>query len=121
MRLTDKNVELILQDCIGSDNDPVVEGVHQKLHLKQQKIEEHKNDIAEMLSCLPDNFLKSKGRGWTFLNMCNDKYGNQWTGLHHTMDVLVCLGIASGLISFCLPREMWSILPGGMPYIVIND
>ena len=120
MKLTSKNVELVLKDCLGREEDPVTEGVNLKFHLKQDKVEQHQKDIEDMLSFLPDNFLKSKGGGWTFLNMCNDKDGVQWTSLHHTVDVLVCLGIASGLVSFPLPREMWSIFPGGMPYITVN-
>lgn len=120
MKLTSENVNLVLKDCLGREEDPAVEGVNLKLHLKQDKVEQHKKDIEDMLSCLPDNFLKSKGGGWTFLNMCNDKNGEQWTSLHHTVDVLVCLGIASGLVSFLLPREMWGIFPGGMPYVTVN-
>jgi len=56
----------------------------------------------------------------SFLNMCIDKNGNQWADLHRTMDELVALGIATGKLSFLIPREMWSILPGGMPYLIVN-
>jgi hypothetical protein len=36
------------------------------------------------------------------------------------MDELVCLGLAIGRIAFLMPREMWEMLPGGMPYIVVK-
>ncbi len=36
------------------------------------------------------------------------------------MEALVVLGIASGFVKYPMPREMWSALPGGMPYIVID-
>lgn len=74
-----------------------------------------------MLNELPMNFMQSGGQGWSFLNMCVDKNGNQWTGSHEIVDKLVCLGIASGYANFVLPRGMWKILPGGMPYIAIDD
>jgi len=69
---------------------------------------------------LPDEFHTGKGGGWSFLDACNDRNGAQWTSLHRTMDQLVCLGHAIGAVSFCLPREMWKILPGGMPYFVVD-
>ena len=64
---------------------------------------------------------KDNGGGWSFLNMCVDKDGNQWTGFHEIVDKLLMLGIAIGKMSFLLPKQMWSILPGGMPYVVVND
>jgi len=30
------------------------------------------------------------------------------------------LGIASGKLSYLMPREMWKVLPGGMPYLVVS-
>ena len=44
----------------------------------------------------------------------------QWTGFHQTMDELVCLGLAIEKLSYLMPREYWKILPGGMPYLVIE-
>jgi hypothetical protein len=36
------------------------------------------------------------------------------------MDQLFTLGIAIEKVSFQLPREMWNVLPGGMPYLVVK-
>jgi len=36
------------------------------------------------------------------------------------MEQLVCLGIAIGRVGYNLPKENWDILPGGVPYIVID-
>ena len=35
------------------------------------------------------------------------------------MEELFCLGIAIGRVECLIPREMWKILPGGVPYYVI--
>ena len=73
-----------------------------------------------MLEQLPDKFHKEKGGGWSFLNLCMDKYRRQWTDLHSVCDMLVCLGIATGHLSFPMPRDLWNISPGEMPYVVVN-
>ena len=37
------------------------------------------------------------------------------------MEALITLGIAAGLVNFLLPREMWKMMPGGMPYLFVKD
>jgi hypothetical protein len=97
--------------------DPIcAEGVMSKIGFHPERIKEATNEIVEMLNCLPEEFKS----GYTFLNFCQTKDGKQWTGLHQVCDQLVTMGIAIGKITYCLPREMWSILPGGVPYIQIN-
>jgi len=82
-------------------------------------LEVNKSSIIEILNELPENFKKDSGGGWSFLNMCINKDGFQWTSYHKIIDELVCLGNAAGVLSFPFPKEMWGALPGGMPYIVI--
>jgi hypothetical protein len=36
------------------------------------------------------------------------------------MEQLFQLGIGLGLAKWQLPPEMWGVLPGGMPYVVIE-
>ena len=50
---------------------------------------------------------------------CNDKDGHQWTGLHLTMEKLFALGIGIERVKCLLPRELWKIMPGGMPYFMV--
>ena len=73
-----------------------------------------------MLKELPIEFQKSGGGGMSFLNMCNNKEGNQWVDMHKTMDELVSLGNSIGKLSFLIPREFWSSFPGGVPYLVVE-
>jgi hypothetical protein len=74
-----------------------------------------------MLLELPDTFMKTKGGGWSFLNACMNKNGEQWTAFHPKVQELFCLGLALDICSYTLPREMWKVLPGGMPYLVVDD
>jgi hypothetical protein len=52
--------------------------------------------------------------------MCNDRDDIQWTGMHTTMDQLVCLGVALDLVEIT-PRDMNAFLPGGVPYVMYKD
>ncbi len=103
------------------DDAVIVEGILQKFGFHPQRLESHREQVTKWLLALPDQFLESKGGGWSFLNACNDRNDEQWTGLHQRMDQLFSLGIALGLAAYPLPRDMWDVLPGGMPYIIIKD
>lgn len=72
-----------------------------------------------MLADLPDEFMQEKGGGWSFLNMCMTKDGEQW-GEHPNMEELMVLGCGLGLMKLQLPRAVWSSLPGGVPYLSVN-
>ena len=123
-KLNPSKVENVFLDCLfkeGEDKSNHVEaqGIMTNVGFHPKRLESHKAEIEEMLNELPSEFQQSGGGGWSFLNACNDKHGNQWTGLHQIMEQLVLLGIGLGKVKFQLPREVWSALPGGMPYFVV--
>ena len=124
MILSAERVEQIFLDCLFTDDEDttshvVAEGIVTKIGFHPDRLQSHKDEIIAMLDELPDSFKKSGGGGWSFLNACDDKHGRQWTGLHQTMEQLFQLGIGIGLVKSVMPRSMWSVLPGGMPYYVI--
>lgn len=124
MKLTAKNVQSIFQDCLFKENEDVTtaiiaEGIVSSFGFHPDRLKSHKEDIYSMLKELPKEFQKDDGGGWSFLNACNDKDGNQWTGLHQIMEHLFALGIACGKVKSCMPREAWQAFPGGMPYYVV--
>ena len=126
MKLTPENVETIFTSSLfdseaDTSNAIIVEGIQTKFGFDPVKIEDNKKTISAMLDELPDEFKLGKGGGWSFLNACYDKNGNQWTGLQSIMDQLFCLGMAIGKVKLLMPREMWGILPGGMPYYQIIE
>ncbi|MBU1149024.1 hypothetical protein KKI23_02940 [Patescibacteria group bacterium] len=123
--LTSQKVETIFQDCLfKGDEDKSdhikAEGITVNVGFHPGRLESHRAEVEAMLDELPDEFKKSGGGGMSFLQACNDRHGNQWTGLHRIMELLFLLGIAIGKVEYQMPREMWSALPGGMPYLVIN-
>lgn len=124
--LTDDRVNIVFMDCLFKDgedtsNHILAEGIVQAVGFHPGRIEEHRQEIHDMLAELPDTFKTGSGGGWSFLNACFDKHGNQWTGAHQTQEQLVQLGIAIGEIEYLLPREMWAVFPGGMPYFVVKQ
>lgn len=124
MKLTAENVHntfmyLLFKEGESTENYILGEGCISKVGFHPDRLIEKESDITEMLNQLPDEFKTSGGGGMSFLNLCNDKEGNQWCDLHQTMDELVTMGIATKKASFVMPREFWAILPGGMPYVVV--
>ncbi len=120
-KLTAQNVNNVFLECLANKHEEmtVVEGVKIKAGFNLAKIKENHCKIHSMLECLDDNFFAGAGGGWTFLKICADKHGTLWTGDHSQCDRLICLGIAANLLTFTLPRDLWSVLPGEMPYITV--
>jgi hypothetical protein len=98
-----------------------IRGIAHTYGLHPERLESHRAEVAKMLVQLPDQFMASKGGGRSFLNACQTGDGQQWTGFHAAVEQLFALGIGLGMAAYLLPREMWPALPGGMPYLVIDD
>ena len=125
MELTSENVEKVFTDCLfkddeNTDNHIVGEGVIGKFGFHPGRLKSHKGDLSAMLKCLPIGFQATGGQGKSFLNACNDKNGILWAGSHSIMEMLFAMGVALGLATYLMPRDMWPSLPGGMPYVVVN-
>jgi hypothetical protein len=126
-------VEKVFLDCLFRDDEVVngvpttepvvVEGITSMFGFHPERLQSHRDEVAGWLLLLPVEFQSTAqggGGGWSFLNACDDVNGNQWTGLHQRMEQLFTLGIALGLAKWQLPRKVWSVLPGGMPYVVVD-
>jgi hypothetical protein len=131
MELTAKNVQQTLIACLYDDSDiengavkqtapqPIkVHSVMLRAGFNPVKLAAQRDNIKSMLKHLPAEFQSAPvgGDGMSFLQMCVTKEGTHW-GEHRNCDELVALGLASGLVEFNMPREIWSALPGGMPYL----
>lgn len=120
-------VEAIYTDSLAEDlpdtdaRYTIVEGIIHSTAFNTEKLERHRDEVALMLAWLPDNFMVTRGGGWSFLNACDDRAGRQWTGLHRTMDALFQLGIGLGMAEYLGPRKIWSAFPGGMPYVQVKQ
>lgn len=119
-KLTTETVREILTACAGTETDLRVEGICGYFLFDREKLRENRSKIIELLYELPTPFQIAHGGGWSFLQACHDKHGNHWAE-HPTMDALFCLGIGLDVVGYVLPREAWTVFPGGMPYIYIKD
>jgi len=123
MTLTSAAVEETFLACLaGADPDYVaVEGVVSNFGLSKTKLAENRSKIEGWIAELADEFHTTKGGGMSFLRLCLTRDGEQWTGLHRSQEQLYVLAAGLGLARFVLPREMWSALPGGVPYIAFDS
>jgi len=132
MKLTSENVQSVVLDCLYSDEEvqkigheklkeqaAVAEGITRTFGFDPERLKKHEKDIEEMLLQLPETFLKSKGGGWSFLNAAIDKDGNQW-GEHRSVEELMCLGLATKKVTIPMPKDMWGMFPGGVPYFTVE-
>ena len=125
MGLTSERVTEIFLDCLYREDEDTsnhikAEGITTNVGFHPERLEGHRAEVEAMLMELPDQFLLSKGGGWSFLNACMDRNDIQWGG-HENVQQLILLGIGLNKVRFCMPRSMWSVLPGGMPYFVVLD
>lgn len=121
-RLTAANVQKIFKECLLKENElvdgvpnisiVVGEGIVNNFGFSEERIKEKEEKIVELINQLPQI-----EEGPSFLSLCFSNDGRQW-GEHLHVEQLIALGIASGNLAYCLPREMWEILPGGMPMVI---
>jgi len=107
--------------CLNENGKVEVEGIMHTFIFDSERLETVNKKVKKWLNALPHEFFRSGGGGWSFLNACNQANGIQWTGLHSIMDELFCLGLGLKMVKCLLPREMWEVLPRGMPFYVVED
>jgi hypothetical protein len=120
--INSQEVEVAFLSCLCGNSEDGIEiaGVANKYRLHRERLECTRALVSSWLTLLPPQFHKATGGGWSFLNACDEADGTQWTGFHQRMEELFVLGLGLGLVQECTPREMWSLLPGGVPYYVID-
>jgi hypothetical protein len=120
-----ETVTTLLHTCLGSLRNPdrvEVDGITHLYCFDRQLLEQHRGEIEAGLSHLPLEFFNEAGSGGggTFLNLCYRSDGDLWTGDQSVMEALVALGIALGRVKVLVPRYLWDILPGGVPYLLVT-
>jgi len=131
IKLTSNNVRTIFKKCLfskdeltkeGLPDSPMikVEAVSEIYGFRKESVDSVKDDIIELLMQLNEIFFKDIGGGDSFLNAVKNDRGLNWTKSQTDVELLLALGLAIGAITYSLPRNMWYILPGGLPYFTIN-
>jgi hypothetical protein len=113
-----QEVEGLYAKCASSAGDQINSVfVHT---LDKGRLNSNRPAILAMLSEMDDSFMDDGGGGMSFLNLCQDRHGALWTGMHQTCDRLLAMGVGLGLVEFPFPRELWDALPGALPYVQIK-
>lgn len=112
-------VRCLATDLIPEDEQIKVEGLVHNFSFHKASLEECGPEVLRILEEMHDTFKLGSGDGWSFLLLPFDKYGNHWCE-HNTAEKLVVLGIGLDLVSYLIPRDMWDVLPGGVPYIQLK-
>lgn len=127
--LSSKAVMDIFMDCLfkeqptaGTEYVPVI-GIRENIGFDPKKIKTHKDEIINLLNFLPSEFFETEqngeGGGWSLLKAPFTKYDTQW-GEQIDADRLFMLGMAIGKVKYLMPRKLWFMLPGCVPYYVIS-
>jgi len=112
-----KDGEVSVED--GPPEDAIlVPGITSNFGFHPGRLESHREEIQELIKQLPLEFIQGEGGGggMSFLNLCQDREGNLW-GQHKACEELLCLAMGLRLAGYCLPRHIWCVLPGGVPYV----
>ena len=128
--LTSDAVSRVFMDCLHQDAElpsdgsvppgaVIAQGVVTSIGFHRGRLMTHRKEVHDLLIELSPVFMVESGGGWSFLNACMDKHERQW-GEHRNVEQLLLLGLACGYVTYCLPKEMWPMFPGGMPYFTVN-
>lgn len=123
LTLTAENVSTTIKKCLFTDEEDMsvhvkAEGVIRNYGFHPERLKAQESQIVELLNQLPAVFHQGTGDGCSFLAACEDRNGNLW-GQHTDIEALMCMGIAIKRVQMLMPRNMWPLLPGGMPYFVV--
>ena len=125
-----KQVSEILNDCLYTDaelgaeqevpaDSLIGDGIIRKFAFHPSRLEARREDVRSLLNQMSDEFHVGKGGGMSLLRMCIANDGSHW-GEQLDCGNLVALGTALRMASLPFPREMWDILPGNLPYVLID-
>ncbi len=109
-----------LLSSVISPTGKIVEGFVNTFGVDVDKLEKDRDVVRGWITELPTEFLAESGGGWSALNLQQTKQGELWTGHQLMGESLYVLAASLGIAKVLLPREVWSALPGGMPYVAFT-
>lgn len=122
-----RRVEALFRDCLFRNEaeakkfKPVLSlGIITNVGFHPERLAGHADTIKALIKeVVKEEFYEDTDGGYSFLLLPIDRNENQW-GEQRNAEQLFLLAQALNLASFCLPREVWPMLPGGMPYVVFK-
>lgn len=119
-------IDSLFTSCLFREGEPtqdavVADGITARFGFHPERLKAAVPELRALVgSTVPDAFMSDGGGGSSFLDLAFDREGVHWAE-HPTLQQLVVLCVASGLAAYCLPREVWHVLPGGVPYVAFRS
>ena len=88
------------------------EGVQGKSVFSIPRLNEHRDELDMCISQLHDI-----DKAPSFNEFYYDEDGNKWTEETLVVDMLVQMGMASSMLFYTFPDQLWPYLPDGKPFI----
>ena len=88
------------------------EGVQGKSVFSIPRLNEHREELDQYISQ-----VRGIDHAPSFKEFFYDVDGNKWTEETVVVDMLVQLGMASNMLFFTMPKQLWPYLPEGIPFI----
>lgn len=123
--LNDRVVNEIFRACLHCEGDnpltsrPVQDISYEAVRFSQARLDNHRNEIHELVSQLHDKFREDSGA--SFANIQINRNGARWTTFEQIQERLVQLGVAIDEIEFVHPRRFWPALYKGMPLLRVKQ
>jgi len=118
---TNEEIDACLAEGLDVPKDAiVVDGIMRAFGFHPARLEAARPQVKAWIKEMDPAFLTSGGGGMSFLNLCMLADGTHWAE-HPTCEAFVVLAFGLKLGSFPMPREMWKVLPGQMPYVTLVD
>lgn len=118
-------IDSLFTSCLFLDGEPtqgavLADGITARFGFHPERLQAAVPELRALVGCtVPDAFMSDIGGGASFLDLAFDRVGCHWAE-HPTLQQLVVMCIAAGLADYCLPRDMWAVLPGGVPYVAFH-
>lgn len=90
-------------------------GVVNNVAFHPDRLQSHHDEVKEMFNQLSPQFQE----GLSFIQMPMDKDGNQW-GEQRSAEQLMLLGIGLKYVTLPMPRPLWGLCPGGVPFVIVD-
>ncbi len=117
--------EELLPGNLPPEDAIIVTGVVNDFGFHPGRVALHKEQVVNWVNGLPI-YQTCEGNAEDemvlFASACMDQDGFQWTDYHQRVEQLLSLGCAVGVLKLMYPKEIWGMLPGGMPiYLKVKE
>lgn len=119
MDLTADNVRAVFDDSLAASGEvPTLRahGLFNEFFFNPGRLEVHRSAVRSFLGKLSTRYYVDRGGGHSAMAMGHRRDGEYWGG-RPDVERLICVGLALGLVDFCLDRRLWHLFPAGLPYV----